>query len=46
MAGYPVTDKVWESALSLPIYPSLHPNEVEQIITKFINVLESESGRQ
>ena len=46
MTGYPVTDKVWKSALSLPIYPSLHSNEVEDIITKFINLLESESGRQ
>ena len=46
MAGYPVTDKVWESALSLPIYPSLHPNEVEQIITNFINMLKTEKGRQ
>jgi perosamine synthetase len=46
MDGYPVTDKVWETALSLPIYPSLHPKEVEQIITNFINVLKSKKGRQ
>lgn len=46
MTGYPVTDNVWKSSLSLPIYPSLQPNEVEQIITKFINVLKCERNRQ
>jgi dTDP-4-amino-4,6-dideoxygalactose transaminase len=46
MDGYPVTDKVWETALSLPIYPSLHAKEVEQIITNFINILKSERDRQ
>ena len=46
MDGYPVTDKVWETALSVPIYPSLHPKEIEQIITNFIDVLKSERDRQ
>jgi dTDP-4-amino-4,6-dideoxygalactose transaminase len=46
MDGYPVTDKVWETALSLPIYPSLHAKEVGQIITNFINILKSERDRQ
>jgi dTDP-4-amino-4,6-dideoxygalactose transaminase len=46
MDGYPVTDKVWETALSFPIYPSLHAQEVEQIITNFINILKSERDRQ
>jgi dTDP-4-amino-4,6-dideoxygalactose transaminase len=46
MDGYPVTDKVWESALSIPLYPSLDTNAVEQIITNFINVLGSRPDRQ
>jgi dTDP-4-amino-4,6-dideoxygalactose transaminase len=46
MDGYPVTDAVWKSALSLPIYPSLHPKEVEQIIKNFIHILKSKKGRQ
>jgi len=46
MDGYPVTDKVWETACSVPIYPSLHAKEVEQIITNFINILKSERDRQ
>jgi dTDP-4-amino-4,6-dideoxygalactose transaminase len=46
MDGYPVTDKVWETACSFPIYPSLHAKEVEQIITNFINILKSERDRQ
>ena len=44
--GYPVTDKVWETALSLPIYPSLRAKEAQQIITNFINMLKTEKGRQ
>ena len=46
MDGYPLTDKVWETALSVPIYPSLHTKDVEQIITNFINVLKSRQDRQ
>jgi perosamine synthetase len=45
MDGYPVTDKVWKTALSVPIYPSLRPKDVEQIIVNFINVLNSEIDR-
>jgi dTDP-4-amino-4,6-dideoxygalactose transaminase len=45
MDGYPITDKVWETALSLPIYPSLQAKEVEQISTDFINFLKRERDR-
>jgi perosamine synthetase len=38
--GYPVTDKVWESSLSIPIYPSLSNNAIEQIIDRFIGEYE------
>ena len=38
--GYPVTDKVWETSLSIPIYPSLNNSEIEQIIAGFIGVYE------
>jgi dTDP-4-amino-4,6-dideoxygalactose transaminase len=34
--GYPVTDTVWETALSIPIYPSLINSEIEKLITDFI----------
>jgi len=46
MDGYPITDKVWETALSVPLYPSLDAKEIEQIITNFINVLKSRKNRQ
>jgi len=36
--GFPVTDKVWETCLSIPIYPSLSNSEIEQIIAGFIGV--------
>ncbi len=38
--GYPVTDKAWETSLSIPIYPSLNDSEIEQIIAGFIGVYE------
>jgi dTDP-4-amino-4,6-dideoxygalactose transaminase len=34
--GYPVTDKVWDTSLSIPIYPSLENSEIERIIAGFI----------
>ena len=34
--GYPITDKVWNRSLSIPIYPSLNNSEIERIITGFI----------
>jgi dTDP-4-amino-4,6-dideoxygalactose transaminase len=36
--GYRVTDKVWETSLSIPIYPSLNSSEIEQIVTGFTGV--------
>ena len=38
--GFPVTDNVWETSLSIPIYPSLSNSEIEQIIAGFIGVYE------
>jgi dTDP-4-amino-4,6-dideoxygalactose transaminase len=38
--GYPITDKVWETSLSIPIYPSLSNSEIEQIIAGFIGIYE------
>ena len=35
-SGYPVTDKIWETSLSIPIYPSLDNSEIEQIIAGFL----------
>ena len=40
MKGYPVTEKTWETGLSIPIYPSLHNKEVEQIIGVFMDSYE------
>lgn len=36
--GYEVTDRVWETSLSIPIYPSLNSNEIEQLMADFIGV--------
>ena len=30
--GYACSEKAWENALSIPIYPALKPDEVEQIV--------------
>jgi dTDP-4-amino-4,6-dideoxygalactose transaminase len=38
--GYPVTDKVWETSLSIPIYPSLNNNAIKRIIACFIGEYE------
>jgi dTDP-4-amino-4,6-dideoxygalactose transaminase len=40
--GFPVTDKVWETSLSIPIYPSLSNSEIEQIIAGFIGGYEKQ----
>jgi len=37
-SGYPVTDKIWETSLSIPIYPSLADSEIEQIISGFLGI--------
>jgi dTDP-4-amino-4,6-dideoxygalactose transaminase len=42
--GFPVTDKVWETSLSIPIYPSLNDNAIQQIITCFIGEYEKHNG--
>jgi dTDP-4-amino-4,6-dideoxygalactose transaminase len=42
--GYPVTDKVWETSLSIPIYPSLNHNAIQQIIACFITEYEKHNG--
>jgi len=40
MKSYPVTDETWQTALSIPIYPSLGPEEIEQVISIFKNTYE------
>jgi dTDP-4-amino-4,6-dideoxygalactose transaminase len=42
--GYPVTEKVWKTSLSIPIYPSLDNSEIEQIIACFIDEYEKHKG--
>ena len=39
--GYPVTDKAWETTLSIPIYPSLNTMAIEQIIAVFTDIYEN-----
>jgi dTDP-4-amino-4,6-dideoxygalactose transaminase len=36
--GYAVTDKVWQTTLSIPIYPSLTNSDIEQLMADFIEV--------
>ena len=38
--GYPLTDSAWQTALSIPIYPSLESTAIEQIITRFVEIFE------
>jgi len=40
MDGYPVTEKAWETSLSIPIYPSLPTEHVERIIGVFMDAYE------
>jgi dTDP-4-amino-4,6-dideoxygalactose transaminase len=42
--GYPVTDKAWETSLSIPIYPSLNFSAIKQIIACFIGEYETHKG--
>ena len=44
--GYPLTDHVWKTALSVPIYPALSNNQIERLITEFIDVFRNNIGRQ
>ena len=36
MDGYPLTDHIWQTTLSVPIYPALQSAAIEQVITRFI----------
>jgi dTDP-4-amino-4,6-dideoxygalactose transaminase len=36
--GYPVTDKVWKTSVSIPIYPSLDNSEIEKIIAGVLSI--------
>ena len=40
MKSYPVTDRTWQTALSIPIYPSLRAKEIEQVVSIFTNTYE------
>jgi len=44
--GYPLTDHVWKTALSVPIYPALSNNQIERLITECIDVFKNNTGRQ
>ena len=43
LGGYSVTDKVWETSLSIPIYPSLDKIKIEKLVTEFIGVYDQHS---
>jgi dTDP-4-amino-4,6-dideoxygalactose transaminase len=38
--GYPQTDQAWKTTLSIPIYPLLEADAIDQVITCFINNIE------
>ena len=38
LGGYPVTDNVWETSLSIPIYPSLDNSEIEKVIAGVLSI--------
>jgi dTDP-4-amino-4,6-dideoxygalactose transaminase len=42
--GYPITDRVWKTSLSIPIYPSLSHSDIEKIIAEFIDVYKKEES--
>ncbi|MGD9182550.1 MAG: DegT/DnrJ/EryC1/StrS family aminotransferase [Desulfobacterales bacterium] len=44
--GYPLTDHVWKTAVSVPIYPSLGNVHIERLITEFIDVFRNNQDRQ
>ena len=44
--GYPRTDHIWKTALSIPIYPSLSNNHVKRLITEIIDVFKNNKDRQ
>lgn len=40
MEGYPLSDQAWKTTMSIPIYPSLADEAVDQVITRFIYNIE------
>lgn len=38
--GYPITDQAWKTTLSIPIYPLLEDEAMDQVITCFIKNIE------
>jgi dTDP-4-amino-4,6-dideoxygalactose transaminase len=40
LAGYPMTDYVWEKAVSIPIYPSLTEEEAHRIVETIKEILQ------
>ena len=41
--GYPLTDKAWKTALSIPIFPSLETEAIKHVITRFISHFENKN---
>lgn len=39
LPGYPITDEVWEKAVSIPIYPSLTAEEAHRIVDAIMAIL-------
>jgi perosamine synthetase len=39
LPGYPITDEVWEKAVSIPIYPSLTVEEAHRIVDAIKTIL-------
>jgi perosamine synthetase len=42
LGGFAVTEKIWKTSLSIPIYPSLTDSEIRRVIGEFIDVYEEE----
>lgn len=42
LSGYPVTDEVWEKAVSIPIYPSLNREDIYLIVNAIKTTIEEE----
>lgn len=38
--GYPITDRAWSTTLSIPLYPSLEADAIDQVIACFIKNIE------
>jgi len=46
MDGFPITDKVWKTSLSIPIYPALNHRDIERLLAEFIDVYKSSNERR